>query len=85
MLASVIPTPMSIPRVFVAAAPSSARASMTLAMPTPKGTLRRFKAVDAASRGEAYRASGWSTFDPAAPVYTPEQVARERAAYGPQV
>lgn len=39
-------------------------------------------AVDAAARGEAYRASGWTRYDPGAPAYTPEEIARERDLYG---
>jgi len=39
-------------------------------------------AVDAEARGEAYRSSGWRQYDPAAPVYTPEEIARERDLYG---
>ncbi len=39
-------------------------------------------AVDAAARGQAYRASGWTRYDPAAPAYTPEEIARERGLYG---
>jgi hypothetical protein len=39
-------------------------------------------AVDAAARGEAYRTSGWTRYDPAAPAYTPEEIARERDLYG---
>lgn len=50
-----------------------------------EAALRRFNAVDAATRGAAYRTAGWSTFDPAAPAYTPEQVAKERTAYTPRV
>ena len=38
--------------------------------------------VDAAARGEAYRSAGWTRYDPAAPAYTPEQIARERDLYG---
>jgi len=34
-----------------------------------------------ADRGAAYRKGGWTRFDPAAPVYTPEQVRRERDLY----
>ena len=37
------------------------------------------RAVDPATRGDAYRTSGWSRFDEAAEPYTPEQVAQERA------
>lgn len=36
---------------------------------------------DAASRGEAYRAAGWSRFDPQAQPYSSEEIARERALY----
>ena len=39
-------------------------------------------AVDAAARGEAYRSSGWQQYDPAAPAYTREEIARERDLYG---
>ncbi|MGL4965876.1 MAG: hypothetical protein ACRC67_31940 [Inquilinus sp.] len=39
-------------------------------------------AVDAAARGEAYRSSGWTRYDPAAPAYTPDEIARERDLYG---
>ena len=46
-----------------------------------EAALNRYHAVDAAERGEAYRASGWTAFDPAEPAYTGEQVARERTIY----
>lgn len=46
-----------------------------------KLVLNRYNAVDAASRGEAYRNTGWTKFDDAAPVYTPEQVREERQRY----
>jgi hypothetical protein len=46
-----------------------------------KLVLNRYHAVDAASRGEAYRNTGWTKFDDAAPVYTPEQVREERQRY----
>jgi hypothetical protein len=39
-------------------------------------------AVDAGDRGEAYRSSGWQQYDPTAPAYTPEEIARERGLYG---
>ena len=45
--------------------------------------LKRFNTVDPTTRGDAYRASGWSKFDPAAPTYTSEQVVRERSLYAP--
>ena len=43
--------------------------------------LDRNKAVNLSARGDAYRSSGWSSFDPAAPAYTSDEVARERARY----
>jgi hypothetical protein len=43
--------------------------------------LQRYQAVDLNARGRLYRDEGWSRFDPAAPPYTPDQVARERARY----
>lgn len=36
---------------------------------------------DAATRGEAYRAGGWSQFDERAQPYTSDEIARERALY----
>ena len=39
-------------------------------------------AVDVASRGAAYRETGWTRFDDTAPVYTPVQIDQERARYG---
>lgn len=39
------------------------------------------RGVDAMTRGAAYRASGWSTFEPDAQPYSTEDVARERQAY----
>jgi heat induced stress protein YflT len=49
--------------------------------PLAREILQRYKAVDPAVRGAAYRESGWTTFDERAPVYTPEQIAAERARY----
>lgn len=43
--------------------------------------LDRHKAVNLSARGDAYRSTGWSSFDPAAPAYSAEEVARERARY----
>jgi hypothetical protein len=43
--------------------------------------LDRNKSVDAATRGEAYRSTGWNSFDSAAPAYTPDEVERERATF----
>jgi hypothetical protein len=53
---------------------------------TAREILHRYKSVDPAVRGSAYRESGWSSFDHTAPAYTAEQVAAERARYvGPGV
>ena len=48
----------------------------------------RFEAIlngqrgfDASTRGEAYRQSGWSRFDPKAQPYSTDQIAQERALY----
>jgi hypothetical protein len=38
--------------------------------------------VDAAMRGDAYRQSGWTGFDPAATPYSTDDIGRERALYG---
>lgn len=43
--------------------------------------LDRNKSVDAQTRGQAYRASGWSSFDETAPAYTPDEVQAERSRY----
>jgi heat induced stress protein YflT len=43
--------------------------------------LQRYKAVDPSLRGEAYRESGWTSFDPNARAYTADQVAAERHRY----
>ena len=53
--------------------------------PQAEAALQRLKATDAATRGAAYRAAGWSAHDPAAAPYTAEQVAKERASYPPVV
>ena len=39
-------------------------------------------AVNIGNRGEAYRKTGWQTFDPASQPYTADQVQKERRAYG---
>jgi hypothetical protein len=44
--------------------------------------LHSNKSVDAATRGEAYRSTGWSSFDPAAPAYTADEVERDRGVFG---
>jgi hypothetical protein len=43
--------------------------------------IRRSRAVDVSTRRAAYRQAGWSRFDTAAPIYTDEQVRRERGQY----
>jgi hypothetical protein len=43
--------------------------------------LDNYNPVNVASRGAAYRASGWSRYDETAPVYTPEEIAAERQRY----
>ena len=40
--------------------------------------LNGHKPIDPASRGEEYRKSGWTQFDPAAPDYRPDQAEIER-------
>lgn len=39
------------------------------------------RGVDAASRGEAYRRTGWTSFNPAAAPYTADDIGRERSLY----
>jgi hypothetical protein len=48
---------------------------------TAREILQRYKWVEPALREAAYRESGWTTFDPDAPVYTADQVAAERHRY----
>ena len=43
--------------------------------------LDRNKSVDIASRGQAYRQSGWTQFDADAPAFTSDQIDRDRAGY----
>lgn len=43
--------------------------------------LQRNRSVDAQTRGAAYRDSGWTGFDEAAPAYTADQVENERTRY----
>ena len=53
----------------------------------PDGEFGRYSeimdrnALDMAAREHAYRDSGWSGYDPDAPVYDAEQIRRERDAY----
>ncbi|ADG10874.1 hypothetical protein [Caulobacter segnis] len=51
---------------------------------TVESVLNERRGVDAAARGEAYRQSGWTGFDPAATPYNAEDIGRERALYGEQ-
>lgn len=46
-----------------------------------EGILLGRQGFDANSRAEAYRATGWSRFDPDAQPYSSDQIARERALY----
>jgi hypothetical protein len=48
---------------------------------TAREILQRNKWVDPASRGAAYRETGWTSFDENAPAYTADQVAAERRRY----
>lgn len=47
-----------------------------------EAVLQRHNSVDAASRGSAYRQSGWSSFDDKAPAYSSDEVLAERSRYG---
>jgi hypothetical protein len=44
--------------------------------------LNQRSGADAATRGQAYRAGGWSKFDASAAPYSTDQIAKERAQYG---
>lgn len=46
-----------------------------------EAVLDRNKSVDTASRGAAYRQSGWTSFDANAPAFTSDEVDRDRASY----
>ncbi|HEX4713072.1 hypothetical protein [Phenylobacterium sp.] len=48
---------------------------------TARQILSGGAAVDAATRGADYRASGWQSFDPAAEPYGADQIATERRRY----
>jgi len=52
-------------------------------VPTAEGILQRYREVDPRSRGRAYRASGWNSFDENAPAYTEDQLAEERRLRAP--
>jgi len=43
--------------------------------------FNRYHAVDAATRGSAYRAGGWSGFDDKAPAYSADESMAERSRY----
>jgi hypothetical protein len=45
------------------------------------GILHSAQSVDIAARRSAYQAGGWSKFDDTAPVYTGDQVRKERGLY----
>jgi hypothetical protein len=47
-------------------------------LPTAEAILQKHREVDPRSRGQAYRASGWTRFDENAPAYTEEQLEEER-------
>ena len=47
-----------------------------------RAILRRFDPVDPAQRRRSYVDEGWSGYDPKAPPYTRDQIARERDRYG---
>src|SRR5690349_14927667 len=49
--------------------------------PAAREILQRYKSVDPAVRGAAYRASGWTCFDENAPAYSADQISAERSRY----
>ena len=48
---------------------------------TARELLQRYKSVDPAVRGAAYREGGWTSFDENAPAYTADQIAAERTRH----
>lgn len=50
-------------------------------MATQVESVLNGRGVTAATRGGAYREQGWSKFDESAPVYTSDQITRERTMY----
>jgi len=46
-----------------------------------QAVLSRHQSVDVTARGRQYRESGWSSFNPEAPLYTPDEITRERTRY----
>lgn len=49
---------------------------------TVESILNDRRGVDAAMRGDAYRQTGWTAFDPAATPYNADDISRERSLYG---
>jgi hypothetical protein len=49
---------------------------------TVEGILNTRRGVDATVRGDAYRQTGWTAFDPAATPYSTDDIGRERTLYG---
>ena len=58
----------------------SARVSNSMA-DEAEAVFHRHSGVSAATRGQAYRQSGWSRYDETAPAYTRDEMARERTLY----
>jgi hypothetical protein len=50
-------------------------------VPSAEAILNRYSTVDPDVRERAYREGGWKTFDENAPVYSQEEIERERALY----
>jgi hypothetical protein len=44
--------------------------------------MQRYSPVDVRERETTYRGEGWTSYDPGAPVYTPEEREAERRRYG---
>ena len=47
-----------------------------------EAVLNERRGVDATERGDAYRQTGWTGFDPAATPYSADEIVRERTLYG---
>jgi hypothetical protein len=47
-----------------------------------EAVLDRNKPVDVATRGAAYRQTGWTGFDENAPAFTSDEIDRDRSTYG---
>ena len=50
-----------------------------------RAILQQHKSVDVNARGDAYRKTGWSSFDPASPPYSADEVKRERSRYDTRI